>query len=947
MYNFIKISIAAALSGVFFSGYLFAEQVSILTTSGDRSLLLHEQTQDLPFTQPDIASGFRIDIDHDQTFQSVVGLGYALTQASAEAILSLSEAEQNSVLNEIFHPQAGNNVSMVRISIGASDLSTSLYTYSDETRSHQNFVPDPGKTYYIDMPAHNVRLGANGFDEDPYTAPNSPSGPDFEWRFVPAGEGLYFIDRAAGGPVPRLRTDDTNMADMQETSANGWWEKWELAPGEGHGAYFLSLPLKGFGNHDRLQIDDNLLVRMVDNDQSAGTWESFTFTEVGSDRSFSLQGPDTQTLLPVLKKVLAINPDIKVLATPWTAPLWMKTNNQWVGGELKPEHYGDLANYFVQYIQAMSAEGIDIWGVTPQNEPENPWNEPSMRMNAEQQFDLVENYLGPALQQAGLGHVKLLGFDHNLDHPEFPIRVAQSQYIDGSAFHLYAGEIDTMSQVFQATGKDVYFTEQWTGKPEDDTPEGWAAAFDGDLAFHMESVVMGSLRNHARSVLEWNLVTSPPTTATGCAACLGAITIESSGERVTRNVSYYIISQLSRYLQPGARRVVSTPYSEAILNVALKNPDGTLVAMVYNKSNSPQPVSVSWSEHAFEYTIPSRTAVTFRWQPETQAADEDGDTVPDQLDQCPGTPAGIEVDSSGCPIAGDDDLDGVWNDVDQCPQTPLNTPVDSNGCSLLDDDNDGIRNPFDACPQVVGPASNQGCPAESNLLRIEAEDWQEASGVQVESTTDSGGGMNVGWIDAGDWMTYIVTLPPSSTGNYEVRYRVASESSVGSLKLEQPGGAVEYGNLSFNATGGWQNWATVSHTVSLPANTSTLAITASTGGWNINWFEVKAVEDSVCDSDPSCLDDDNDGVPNSIDQCPATQPSAAVDSTGCAVTTSSQCDGVVAYPNWLHADYLEGPNTHLLGGDHMTYQGSLYQANWYTSSIPGSDNSWTLVGSCQ
>ncbi|MCA0892483.1 cellulase family glycosylhydrolase [Microbulbifer agarilyticus] len=237
------------------------------------------------------------------------------------------------------------------------------------------------------------------------------------------------------------------------------------------------------------------------------------------------------------------------------------------------------------------------------------------------------------------------------------------------------------------------------------------------------------------------------------------------------------------------------------------------------------------------------------------------------------------------------------------------------------------------------------CNPGGEVVRVEAENWRDAGDVQVEATTDVGGGQNVGWIDAGDWMTYNVTLPASSTGNYEVSYRVASESG-GSLKLEQPGGSVEYGSVSFGGTGGWQSWTTVSHTVSLPAGTTELAIAAVTGGWNINWIEIKAVGDSGCNNDPSCLDDDNDGVVNSADQCPATQPGVTVDSSGCAVTTG-QCSGVTEYPNWLHADYDGGPNTHLLGGDQMTYQGNLYQANWYTNSVPGSDNTWTLIGSCQ
>ncbi|GAB2506140.1 hypothetical protein GCM10008940_04980 [Microbulbifer agarilyticus] len=245
---------------------------------------------------------------------------------------------------------------------------------------------------------------------------------------------------------------------------------------------------------------------------------------------------------------------------------------------------------------------------------------------------------------------------------------------------------------------------------------------------------------------------------------------------------------------------------------------------------------------------------------------------------------------------------------------------------------------------VNGPCTVD-CEPEGDVVRVEAESWREAGDVQTEATTDTGGGQNVGWIDAGDWMTYSVNLPASSTGNYEISYRVASESG-GSLKLEQPGGGAEYGSVSFGGTGGWQSWTTVTQAVSLPAGTNELAIAAITGGWNINWFEIKAVGESGCNNDPSCLDDDDDGVVNAADQCPATQPGTTVDSNGCAVT-SGECDGVATYPNWLHADYEGGPNTHLLGGDQMSYQGNLYEANWYTNSVPGSDNTWTLIGSCQ
>ncbi|MFT5757964.1 MAG: endoglucanase [Alteromonadaceae bacterium] len=123
---------------------------------------------------------------------------------------------------------------------------------------------------------------------------------------------------------------------------------------------------------------------------------------------------------------------------------------------------------------------------------------------------------------------------------------------------------------------------------------------------------------------------------------------------------------------------------------------------------------------------------------------------------------------------------------------------------------------------------------------VQAENFTEMGGIETEPTQDEEGGLNVGWIDAGDWMSYDVSLPVSSSGWYDVSYRIASPSG-GSLKLEQPGGAVVYGNMSFGGTGGWQTWSTVSQRISLPAGTSRLSLAATSAGWNINWFEVKAV----------------------------------------------------------------------------------------------------------
>ncbi len=204
-----------------------------------------------------------------------------------------------------------------------------------------------------------------------------------------------------------------------------------------------------------------------------------------------------------------------------------------------------------------------------------------------------------------------------------------------------------------------------------------------------------------------------------------------------------------------------------------------------------------------------------------------------------------------------------------------------------------------------GPCTTNCPPADVT----QAESFSAMDGVEVEDTQDTGGGQNVGWIDNGDWMTYSnVVLPSSPSGQYEITYRVASMDG-GSFKLEQPGGATQFGQVSFNGTGGWQTWSNVSHIVTLPAGTNELAIAStSNNGWNLNWFEVKAANGN-------------------------TNP-------------TTECEGVAAYPNWQRNDIEGGANTHQDAGDEMEFNGNLYVANWWTDSEPGSDASWSFVRSC-
>ena len=232
---------------------------------------------------------------------------------------------------------------------------------------------------------------------------------------------------------------------------------------------------------------------------------------------FSL-APDRADVIPVLKEILKIAPDIKIMGSPWSPPAWMKSNHKSIGGSLKPEFYGAYAKYFVKYIQGMKAEGIRIDAITVQNEPLHPGNNPSLLMQAREQAEFIKNHLGPAFKQAGLD-TKIIIYDHNCDRPDYPISILNDaearKYVDGTAFHLYAGKIDAMSTVHEAhPEKNLYFTEQWIGAPGN---------LRGDLAWHTRELTIGATRNWSRTVLEWNLAADPryrPHTPGGCSSCL-------------------------------------------------------------------------------------------------------------------------------------------------------------------------------------------------------------------------------------------------------------------------------------------------------------------------------------------------------------------------------------------------------------------------------------------
>jgi glucosylceramidase len=319
-------------------------------------------------------------------------------------------------------------------------------------------------------------------------------------------------------------------------------------------------------------------------------------------------GLDKKDLIPILKEIILINPKIKIVATPWSPPLWMKDKNSFVGGSLKPEYYEAYANYFVKYIQQMKTQGITIEAITPQNEPLNPNNNPSLFMTALQQTNFIKNNLGPAFKTAELP-TKIIAYDHNCNNTSYPIDILSdakaNPFVDGSAFHLYEGNINAMSIVHNAfPEKNVYFTEQYTDSKGD---------FGGDLKWHLKNVIIGSMRNWSKNALEWNLANDPnfePHTDGGCTTCKGALTI--SGSSVSRNVSYYIIAHVSKFIPEGSICIGSN-ITNGLQNVAFKTPAGKKVLVVENDNNDSQKFNIKFNNKWVSTQLPGGGVGTYVW----------------------------------------------------------------------------------------------------------------------------------------------------------------------------------------------------------------------------------------------------------------------------------------------------------------------------------------------
>lgn len=344
---------------------------------------------------------------------------------------------------------------------------------------------------------------------------------------------------------------------------------------------------------------------------------------------------DKNDVIPVMKDILAINPTIKIMGSPWSAPTWMKTNNNVRNGHLKKECYGTYALYFVKYIEAMKEHGITIDAITIQNEPLNSRNTPSMPWFLDEQREFIKDHLIGAFEKAGLT-TKLVLFDHNCDRPDYPLALLRdpdiSAFADGSGFHHYGGDLGAMTTVHIARpDKNVYFTEQMvTERPGSE---------ETAIASQVKRMIVDVTRNWSCNVILWNVaadpLNDPHTDNGGCSICQGGVTID--GDEVTRNIAYYTIGHASKFVRPGSVRIASTfpgdqtvsltedeerpglirvtviENTQVLPNVAFKTPEGKIVLIVANTTLSTGSFKIQHNGLFASVLLPPGSVGTYIW----------------------------------------------------------------------------------------------------------------------------------------------------------------------------------------------------------------------------------------------------------------------------------------------------------------------------------------------
>lgn len=326
---------------------------------------------------------------------------------------------------------------------------------------------------------------------------------------------------------------------------------------------------------------------------------------------------DRAYIIPLLREALALNPRLKIIASPWSPPGWMKTSGSMIQGALLPSAYLPLAKYFARFVEEYEAAGVPVYAVTMQNEPMYvPNNYPGMNMTAREQAEFLADYLGPAFRDAHL-KTKIMVFDHNWDLIEYPIEVLSNgkaaAFAAGTATHCYGGNVTAQTELRERfPDKDIWLTECSGGD--------WQK---GDVLGQQVRLMIGATRNWAKSVVLWNLALDQnhQPFLGGCTNCRGILTVNHASEpsQIAPTVDYTALAHASKFVAPGAYRVESNTFDQGSLeDVAFRNPDGSLVLLVLNGGSSIT-FNVAWAGKYASYKLPGGAVVTFRWNPPASA----------------------------------------------------------------------------------------------------------------------------------------------------------------------------------------------------------------------------------------------------------------------------------------------------------------------------------------
>ena len=367
--------------------------------------------------------------------------------------------------------------------------------------------------------------------------------------------------------------------------------------------------------------------------------DEFTWCDKPGMQNFAIHPEDQKYLIPVLKEIYAINPDVQIIASPWSCPRWMKGTvanpnlpyNSWTSGRLMPSHYEDYAEYFVKWIQTMEKEGFHIYAVTIQNEPLNKGNSISLYMPWEDEAAFVK-VLGPAFKKAGL-KTKILVFDHNYNYDnksgqeEYPLHIYNdpeaSKWVAGAAWHNYGGDVSELDNIIsKAPDKENYFTEASIGTWCYDKNGVVGGNFGNVLMSDFKSIIWGTLKRGARGVTYWNFMLDdrrgPHSKHPGaCTTCYGAVAISSIDYKtIVKNSQWYNMAHASAVIKPGAKLIETSGLEQTadFIYAMYLNPDNTIGVMFCNDSDTDQPVVFSNKKFTVRYTIPSNSLVSLIWQ---------------------------------------------------------------------------------------------------------------------------------------------------------------------------------------------------------------------------------------------------------------------------------------------------------------------------------------------